>query len=103
MISRIAVLLVSVVSLFFAYSKGNIYELVGQSSAISLVSLFIPLVAGLYIKRKTPTTAILSMITGIAAWIIAGFYETEINPLIYGLGASLAGWMMGYLKIKKSP
>lgn len=98
-ISRLSVLAVAMVSLFFAFSKGNIFELVGQSSAISLVSLFVPLVAGLFFRNNSSRAAIFSMLFGITAWMIALFLETEINPLIFGLGASAAGLFAGMVSI----
>ena len=95
MLSRICVLLVSAVSLYLALLKSNIFELVSSSSALSLVSLFVPLVAGLRARPVSPLAAIISMLTGMAAWLGALYLETEINPLIYGLGASFLGLLIG--------
>lgn len=102
LISRLSVILVSILSLVFAFSNGNIYELVGQSSAISLVSLFIPLVAGLYFKNISSKAAINSMLWGFTIWMIALLRETELNPLIYGLIASASGLAMGMIRNKKA-
>jgi SSS family solute:Na+ symporter len=93
--SRICVVIVASVSLCMALMKNNIYELVGQSSALSLVSLFIPLVCGMYSKRANATGAMLSALGGMAAWVIALMADTDISPLIYGLVASALGMAIG--------
>jgi solute:Na+ symporter, SSS family len=79
---------VTVVTTVMALEGDSIFELVAQSSAFSLVSLFVPLMAGLYWKKATATGALLSMVLGLAAWIGAGFIETEIPHVLIGLTVS---------------
>ncbi len=86
---------ITVISVGFALYKSTIYELVSESSALSLVALFVPLVAGLYWKKSTALGAILSMIFGTSVWIFFEFYETEIPSIIWGLLASIAGMIIG--------
>ncbi|RDC65650.1 sodium:solute symporter family protein [Adhaeribacter pallidiroseus] len=95
LLSRVCVLLVSGVGLIMALLKSNIYELVSSSSALSLVSLFVPLVAGLYTKRVSSLAAIISMVAGMVVWLGALWLDTTINPLLYGLLASIVGWVLG--------
>ncbi len=92
---RMAVVFVAISSAFMASWKTNIYELVGQSSALSLVSLFVPLTAGLYWRKSTNIGALLSMTVGMGVWIICEFMGTEIPPLIWGLLASILGMLVG--------
>ncbi|GEO04292.1 sodium:solute symporter [Adhaeribacter aerolatus] len=94
-LSRVSVLLVAVVSLGFALLRSNIYELVSESSALSLVSLFVPMVAGIYIPRTSSRAAFISMLAGMGVWLMALAVGTAINPLIYGLGASFLGLGLG--------
>lgn len=94
-ITRLSVILISVVSLLFAFLNSNIYKLVGTASALSLVSLFIPLVAGLFWKKATPVASIISMIAGFVCWLLAIHFETELNPLLYGLAGSFCGMISG--------
>lgn len=96
-IMRISVVLVAVASAVMANLKQDIYELVGDSSALSLVALFIPLTAGLYWKRASTNGTLWSMIAGMAAWVFCEFYGTEIPSLIYGGLASLLGMIIGSL------
>ncbi len=99
---RFSVVGVAVASALMAMMKANIYELVSQSSALSLVSLFVPLVAGLYWKKATARGAMVSMIAGMATWIVFEWMiETTVPPLIYGLFASILGMILGSLLLPK--
>lgn len=106
MITRIAVLVISVLATILACWKSNIYELVADSSIFSLVSLFVPMTAALYWPRANSIGAMVSMIFGMIVWVISIYAETEIHPLVYGLLAAfvgmLAGTFMGSLKSNDS-
>ena len=96
-IMRISVLIVALISMVMAMIKGNIFELVGEASAVSLVSLFVPLSAGLYWRRATALGALASMIIGTLVWLWCynGHEYFEIPALIWGLVASFAGMILG--------
>jgi SSS family transporter len=115
-IMRWALVGVAVVTGGMALMRNNIYELVGESSALSLVSLFAPLIAGLYWRRATGIGAIASMIGGMAVWLLTlmwlpGLAESgtlsgtaqvlaEVPPMLYGFGASILGMVLGSLLTK---
>ncbi len=105
-IMRISVVGVAVVTGAMALMRNNIYELVGESSAFSLVSLFTPLLAGLYWRRSTASGAMASMIAGIVVWALASYWSvgyeglvevegslleqmTQVPAMLYGFAASL--------------
>lgn len=94
-LSRVSVLVVAAISLAMALLRRNIYELVSESSALSLVSLFVPLVAGMFWKKTNALAAVLSMLLGMAVWLAALAIGTEINPMLYGLAGSIAGLLLG--------
>lgn len=98
-IMRLSVIGVAVCSALMAGMKANIYELVGQSSALSLVSLFIPLTAGLYWRRASRFGALASMLVGMVVWLYCEFSGTEIPSLIYGGCASLLAMIAASLLI----
>lgn len=90
LIMRLSVVFVAICSASLAAYEGNIYDLVGQSSALSLVSLFVPLTAGLYWKRASDAGALSSVTIGMAVWIYFEFVHTsDIPSLILGGLASL--------------
>jgi SSS family transporter len=95
-IMRLAVIFVAICSALMAASSSSIYELVGTSSALSLVSLFVPLCAGLYWKRASNWGTLLSMGVGMATWIYFDFFaHSEWPSLLPGLGASMLAMMLG--------
>jgi SSS family transporter len=100
---RISIVLVTLACIIMAIERQNIFELVGEASAFSLVSLFIPLNAGLWWKRTTPWGSHLSMVLGLVIWGYFHFINpSEIPAVWYGLLAGLIGLLLGNL-IKAKP
>jgi len=83
-----------------ALGSQDIYELVASSSVLSLVSLFVPLTAGLYWKRGNEAGAILSIILGTAGYIAAEWTGTETPSLFVGLLSSIGGMLLGSFFIR---
>jgi solute:Na+ symporter, SSS family len=94
-LSRLSVLVVAFISLGLALLRSNIYELVSESSALSLVSLFVPMVTGLYWPQTNSRAAILSMVAGMGVWLAGLYLETAVNPMLYGLAASAMALVLG--------
>ncbi|HNG89560.1 MAG TPA: sodium:solute symporter family protein, partial [Saprospiraceae bacterium] len=105
-IMRLSLLGIAVITGLMAMSRNNIYELVGESSALSLVSLFVPLIAGLYWKKANLRGAVAAMVCGMGVWWASlQMLPTEdagkttfwlsVPPILYGLAASLAGMAVG--------
>jgi Na+/proline symporter len=95
---RLSVVGVAFCAAFLATGKSNIYELVGLSSALSLVSLFSPLTAGLFWKSASGAGAIMSMISGMVAWILAAFVvDIGMPGILFGGGISLLFMIIGSL------
>ncbi len=105
-IMRFSVILIALISMGLALNKKHIFELVAESSALSLVALFVPLTAGLYWKRATLAGALLSMVAGTAVWSYFEFFPDDYPSLIRGLAVSTAGMVLGSLLFperKKAP
>lgn len=96
-IIRGGIVCITAVCIFMAATRESIFELVAESSAFSLVSLFVPLAAGLYWKASNTLGCILSMIAGLLVWLACVYAETEYPAMIYGLLASLLGMVAGLL------
>jgi SSS family transporter len=107
-VMRGAVVAVTAMSVVFASFETSIYELVSQSSAISLVSLFVPLVSGIYWKRASSAGALASMVIGFLVWLgmevlqakfetIAQAWNFTFPTILYGLVASVFGMVVGSL------
>ncbi len=98
LLTRLSILLFSVIATIMATLRSNIYELVGESSILSLVSLFAPLVFGLYWKKANSTGAVCAMLTGFASWIIFEFvYELDIPSLVPATMISIIALIAGSL------
>lgn len=92
---RSAVLGITVISMFLALYKQHIFELVAESSAFSLVALFVPLTAGLYWKKSSAWGAVLSMVLGTGVWAYFEWFPGTYPSLLYGLGASVLSMVAG--------
>ena len=98
LLTRVSVLLFSVVATVMACLRTNIYALVGESSVLSLVTLFAALVFGLYWKRANGVGAIASMIIGFLTWLFLEFiYKTEIPSLVPATFVSVIALVIGSL------
>lgn len=96
-IIRAGIVVITVICIFMASTRESIFELVAESSAFSLVSLFVPLAAGLYWKTANQTGSVISMVSGLVVWLICVYVETAYPPLIYGLLASILGMFLGII------
>ncbi len=94
-ILRGSVVLVGIASALMATWQSNIYDLVAQSSSLSLVSLFVPLMAGLYWKRANERGALLSIVLGMGVWLVAEYIVSDFPPILWGLAASIVGMLVG--------
>ena len=93
---RLAVVGVALTAAAIAAWNRNIYELVAQSSALSLVSLFVPLTAGLYWKKASNTGALASIVIGMLVWILCEFVIlTRFPGIIWGGLASMGVMVLG--------
>lgn len=99
---RTSVVGVTIVSVYMALQDANVYELVAGASILLLVSLFVPLTAGLYWKKASAGGAFLSMVVGMLAYLIFDHIETEISSHIYGLLASAIAMIAGSLIFPKN-
>lgn len=89
---RACVLVVALLSLGLAYSGESIYHLVGSSSALSLVSLFVPLVASLHFGHRSPGPALASMMLGFGVWAVLEYVLSSPYALIVGFTISIVAF-----------
>jgi solute:Na+ symporter, SSS family len=93
---RMAVIGVTLISAWIATLSQDIFDLVRQSSSISLVGLFIPLMAGIYWKKTTSLGAIFSMAGGMLTWVYFEFFVPITLPtVVHGLFAGSIGLLVG--------
>ncbi|UCF20755.1 MAG: sodium:solute symporter family protein [Gemmatimonadota bacterium] len=79
-VDRLSVALVTLASVATAFSGRTILELLELSLSIGVVSLFVPLVAGLYGNPRCERQAILAMVFGTAVWLVREGMEGFVLP-----------------------
>lgn len=102
LLTRVSVLLFSAIATVMACIRRDIYELVGESSILSLVSLFSPMILGMYWKKSTSAGAIFSMVLGIVSWFYFNSVELEIPALVPATLISLVTMVLVSLITYKS-
>jgi len=97
-VTRVSILLFATIATVMACMRENIYELVAESSILSLVSLFAPLTFGMYWKRTSSAGAVLAMVTGLATWLFFKWiYTIEIPSLVPATLVSISMLIVGSL------
>lgn len=81
LLTRVSVLLFSILATIMACIRRDIYELVGESSVLSLVSLLAPMILGLYWKKATSIGAISAMFSGIFVYFFYPYFDSSIPAL----------------------
>jgi len=97
---RTVLVVFCVAALLFALnSRSTMYEMVQNAYKVTLVGAFVPLAAGVYWKRATAQGAMLSIVLGIACWLLVEVLAADatITPQIAGLLASSIGMGCGSL------
>ena len=95
---RWAVVVITVICVWMSTTRDtNIFDLVGESSAFSLVSLFVPLTAGIYWKRANLTGCLWAMSLGLVTWLLCLWIDTEYPPMMLGLVVSTVAMVAGSL------
>lgn len=98
---RSVLLIFSIGATYYAVtSESTMYEMVANAYTVTLVGAVVPLALGIYWRNATTQGAIASVISGVAAWLVAeqlGGEEAMIPAPLYGLAASLVGMIIGSL------
>jgi len=95
---RVVLVAFTLAALLFALnSKSTMYEMVQNAYKVTLVSCIVPLAAGIYWRRANVTGAILSVIFGMGAWLVAEAVagDATVPPALVGLLFSIFGMVMG--------
>lgn len=95
MLTRLSVIFFSAGATILACMNSNIFELVSVSSVTSLVSLFIPMVFGMYWKRSSSAGAILAMVTGMIAWFWFEYNPLSVPALVPATLMSMIAFFLG--------
>lgn len=101
-VTRWSVPAVGLVSLVIALWAHNIYNLFLDSFSVLLVSLLVPLTAGIWWPKANRTGALASMICGLAVWVGAAPLWPDLPSDMLGLGASAVAMIAVTLATQKA-
>jgi SSS family transporter len=101
-ILRFNIVSIAIISTILAQWKSNIYELVAGASILMLVSLFVPLVAGLYWKKASEMGALMSIVFGMIAYMGLSSIELPIYPHLPALLVSAVMMVIGSVIFPKN-
>ena len=93
------------VSFLITIPKQNIYDLVGESATVGMVSLLAPMTAALYWKNINGQSAMLSMFGGLITYIFFEYlYPISIEAFIPATIISFMAMYAGrFLEAKRMP
>lgn len=94
-VMRLSVVLIAIFGVLISLMGNSIFELAGIASSFTLVSVFVPFTAALFIPWVKSTGCISSMIFGLIGWIICLLANQEIIGLFIGIFASILGLILG--------
>jgi SSS family solute:Na+ symporter len=89
LLSQITTLIIGASAIFIAWKVPNVLELMLHSYSFMVSGLFIPVLAGIFSKRRSSTGALWSMITGggVTLFLIVTQIKLpfDLDPNIYGI------------------
>jgi Na+/proline symporter len=94
-ILRFNIITVAVIATVLAQWRSNIYELVAGASILMLVSLFVPLTAGLYWKKASEMGALMSLIFGMISFLVFSSMDLPFYPHLPALLVSAVSMVLG--------
>jgi SSS family transporter len=85
--------------LFALNSESSMYEMVQNAYKVTLVAAFTPLAFGMFWRKATPQGAVVSIVLGLATWLVMEQVDPEgiVPPQLVGLGAAIFGMVVGSL------
>ena len=103
-ISRTAVVVLGIVSLGVALYFQRIYDIMVGSWSVLLVSLFVPLLAGIYWSRSNGSAAVVAIVAGITSWLLLLAIQDDwpADLLAFGI-AAIAFVAVAWLTRRRDP
>ncbi|RMG71777.1 MAG: sodium:solute symporter [Bacteroidetes bacterium] len=101
--TRLSVLVVAAIAVFFALRDAHIVGLVVDSVSLALVCLFAPFTLGLFWAKASTFGAWMAILLGGGVWIGTLIAGTSIDPIIYGTIVSCVAMVLGSWAKPDSP
>jgi SSS family transporter len=95
--TRLSVVVVALISCYFAYGDSDIVSLIEASLALILACLFAPFTFGMFWKKASVGGTWCSMLIGGITWFSCFLLDTVIDATIYGFVVSCISMVLGSL------
>lgn len=97
LVARLATVVSAVVAILLALALGSVVDALTIFYTLLGVSLFVPIVAGLFSPRTVSRDAMAAIVTGVAVMLVVQFLTGGrgwrlVSPALAGLMAAVAGW-----------
>lgn len=99
---RLLVVGVALVSICIGWNSSSIFSLVSGSSSFVLVSLFVPMVAGIWSTQPNTNAAFSSLTIGLFVYCLGLWWGMELLAVFWGLVMSAIGYLLGEFRFKKT-
>jgi SSS family solute:Na+ symporter len=96
-LSQGATLILGLVALTLANLFTNVLNLMLLSYGVMVSGLFIPVIGALFLKKTHPLQGVLSIIFGGGTTLVLQVFTPSQIPIIWGLSASVIGFLLGSL------
>ena len=101
---RWAVIVTGAIALVVALYFQRVYDLMVNSWSVLMVSLFVPLTAGLYWKRTNGPAAVASLVVGVVSWLVlVAYQDTYPADLMATALAAVTLVVVTWLSSKRHP
>ncbi len=95
--TRLSVVVVALISCYFAYGDSDIVSLIEASLALILACLFAPFTFGMFWKKASVGGTWCSMLIGGVTWFSCFLLDTVLDATIYGFVVSCISMVLGSL------
>jgi SSS family solute:Na+ symporter len=93
--SQVATFIIGIFSLVLATRFENVLNLMLLSYGVMVSGLFIPVLAALFLKRIYPMQGLLAILFGGTSTLLCHISGLSSVPIIWGLAASVIGFILG--------
>jgi SSS family solute:Na+ symporter len=109
-VARLATLASGVLGVALAVAAASIVQVLTIFYSLLTVSLFVPIVGGLFVRRMTARDAMASIAAGVSGMLIIQIAQVAtsgrgwgiVTPALGGLMLAVAGWMFSSLTLHRS-
>jgi solute:Na+ symporter, SSS family len=102
-VSRVAVPILGLFSLYLAFAANTIYSLMVDSWSVLLATLFVPLTGGIWWQRANTTGCLASMVAGFVSWMVFLELYPDLPADLMAVPVAAAALLVGSIMSSDTP